>query len=142
MAVARTSVASLKKKLDAVFSQYIRYRDGEIRNGEWWCPCITCGIWKPLKSMQNGHFVSRSSTVLRYDEENCNSQCPSCNVFRHGDLYVYGLKIDQKYGDGTAAKLHRLGKQTHKFTIPELEALIADYSQQVRDFQDAHAGVI
>lgn len=76
--------------------------------------------------MQNGHFVSRRVNVLRYDEENCNAQCMGCNVMKHGDLYEYAKKLDDKYGDGTAEKLHAQRLTTHKLTIDELEQIIHD----------------
>lgn len=118
------SVSVLKKKADSVFSLYIRQRDAEWVNGEWQCTCITCGVMKPLKQMQNGHFVSRRCTSLRYDEQNCNAQCYQCNVMEHGMQYQYALALDDKYGEGTADRLFRQRFQSHKLTISELEDII------------------
>lgn len=74
--------------------------------------------------MQNGHFVKRSVSLLRYDDENCNMQCPACNVWKYGELYTYGKELDLKYGDGTADRLHAQRFTTHKFTIQELQDII------------------
>lgn len=120
----KLGVAQLKRKADKVWSEYIRLRDSFEQNGDRVAACITCGTVKPIKEMQNGHFVSRKSSSLRYDEQNCNTQCSACNVFRYGELYQYGLELDRKYGDGTANRLHDRRFETHKWTIPELEGII------------------
>ena len=129
--MVKKGVAWLKKKADAEFSKYIRHRDGEKRLDGWYSKCITCGAWKPLVAMQNGHFVSRKASVLRYDEENCNAQCVADNMFKQGDQYQYAIELDKKYGDGTAVKLHAQRMDTHKWTTDELEQIIKDAKEQV-----------
>lgn len=115
-------VAKLKKDADKWFSLYIRQRDSENGLAE----CITCGVNKPIKEMQNGHFVSRRASKLRYDEFNCNAQCPGCNLFKQGEQYIYGKNIDLKYGAGTAEGLMNRRHETHKWKIDELEEIIKD----------------
>ena len=82
--------------------------------------------------MQNGHFVSRRVSLLRYDEENCNAQCVGCNMFKHGDLFTYAQNLDLKYGDGTAKKLHYQRFTTHKFTADELNQVIHDAKVSIK----------
>lgn len=122
-------VASLKKKADKYFSQYVRMRDSDI-NGIG--SCISCDTKKHWKSLQAGHFVSRSASPLRYDEENVNAQCVGCNMFKQGNQYAYGLALDEKYGDGTAQKLHAQRMNSKKWTIPELEEIISDAKEQIK----------
>jgi hypothetical protein len=129
-------LTKLKKRADTIYSKYVRYRDGEVRNGEWQTQCITCQEWKPLKQMQNGHFVSRGKNILRYDDLNCNGQCYTCNVIKHGDLYEYAKQLDLKYGDGTAERLHSMRTQTKKLTISELEQIIADAQEYIKELEE------
>lgn len=136
--MGQATVSSLKKKADAIFSKYIRYRDGEQRTDGWWTECITCGTWKPSSQMQAGHFVSRKVNSLRYTEINVNGQCYSCNVMRYGEQFQYAKNLDLKYGDNTANELHRRRFETHKFTIPELEVIIEEYKQLVKEIEDAN----
>lgn len=124
-----SNIRTLKKKLDTVYSQYIRLRDSE----DGIATCITCGDQKPWKLMQCGHFIRRSINHLRYNETNCNVQCMRCNVILHGNLYIYSLKLDQRYGEGTAARLLEESQQFHKFTISELESMIETYKEKVGD---------
>lgn len=127
------NVAQLKKKADQVFSKYIRYRDGKQVSGEWVTQCITCSVVKPVPQMQAGHFVSRACNLLRYDEENVNSQCVSCNMFKGGEQYQYAKNIDLKYGDGTAEKLHNQRHIAHKLTVSELEQIISDATNYLKE---------
>ena len=71
--------SKLVKKLDAVFSQYIRLKDAdEFGNAT----CFTCGKVDHWKKLQNGHFQSRKHYATRWDEMNCQVQCVSgCNMY-------------------------------------------------------------
>jgi hypothetical protein len=123
-------LTKLKAKADKVFSQYVRIRDSG-RDG--FAHCITCDKRAHWKELQNGHFVSRACNLLRYDDENCNAQCSGCNLFKSGDLYQYAIKLDMKYGDGTAEKLHAQRRVSHKLTIGELEQIIKDAQEYINE---------
>lgn len=128
----KTSVAKLKKLADKHWSIYIRMRDSD-KYGI--CECISCSVRKPYKEMQNGHFVSRSSSSLRFDDENCNGQCVSCNMFKQGNQYAYAKALDLKYGDGTADRLHDRRFETHKFSIGELEDIISEAKANIKEME-------
>lgn len=126
--VKKESVSKLKKKADALFSHYVRLRDADRYGvGE----CITCGVRKPWQELQAGHFIKRSVSLLRYDDENVNSQCYQCNVLKYGEQYRYAKELDLKYGDGTADRLHAQRNTTHKFTIVELKGLIEEAKKNI-----------
>jgi hypothetical protein len=116
--------SKLVKKLDAIFSQYIRLKDAdEFGNAT----CFTCGKIDHWKKLQNGHFQSRKHYSTRWDETNCQVQCAGCNVFRYGEQYIFSNRLDQKYGDGTARRLHIKAKEIIKYHTFELEDLILKY---------------
>ena len=62
--------------------------------------------------------------------------CPSCNVFKHGEQYLYSKALDFKYGDGTAEELMNRRFETHKFTITELEEIIHDAKEQIKFYEN------
>lgn len=124
----RPGVALLKRKADSLFSTYIRLRDAD-KDGK--ATCITCGVKKYWKDMQAGHFVKRSVSQLRYDEENVNAQCMQCNIWKYGEQYAYAQALDLKYGEGTAEKLHQMRFSTHKFTTEELLQIIHDAKEYI-----------
>lgn len=119
--------SKLIKKLDAIFSIYIR-RKNAINDI---AICFTCGKQDNYKRLQNGHFQSRKHYSTRWDEINCQTQCAGCNVFRYGEQFVFGNKLDKKYGPGTADRLHKKSKQITKFTDFEIQDLINKYQSFV-----------
>ena len=68
----------------------------------------------------------------RWEEENVNAQCQSCNRFKSGKQYEHGLAIDRKYGAGTATKLVIKGKGVCNWTAPEIEKMITYYRSEVK----------
>lgn len=81
--------AQLKKDLDAVFSLYIRHKyekDGLV-------PCYTCSVRKPVKQIQNGHWIPRNNLATRFSEENCRPQCVGCNMFQKGKPDVFAVNL-------------------------------------------------
>lgn len=122
MARSRTlTVRQLKKKLDRAFSIFIRKRDNGI--------CFTCGVKKPWKEMQNGHYISRNHNSLRYDERNCHCQCMACNVFKHGEMDVYALRLQEKYGEDILKELSIKKQEVKQFTPSEICTLLDKYEQ-------------
>ena len=118
------------KRLDTVFSEYIRLRNAD-NNGN--VTCFTCGkvdYWKG-KGMQCGHFQSRKHYSTRWDETNCQVQCSACNVFRYGEQYKFALNLDKEFGIGTAEELLIKANEVVKISTKELESLITYYKNQI-----------
>ena len=115
--------SKIVKKLDTVFSQYIRQKNAvnEIAT------CFTCGKQDYWKKLQNGHFQSRRHYSTRWDETNCQVQCAGCNVFKYGEQFIFGKKLDEKYGEGTAEELYIKAKKIVKLSNYELIDLINRY---------------
>ena len=123
--------SKLVKKLDSVFSQYIRLKDAdEFGNAT----CFTCGKVDHWKKLQNGHFQSRKHYSTRWLELNCQVQCAGCNVFRYGEQFLFSKNLDIKYGDGTAEELYIKAKETIKLADFEIEEMILKYKDLVDSF--------
>jgi len=123
----KISRSKLIKKLDSVFSQYIRLKASNNGIAE----CFTCNKKDHWKKLQNGHFQSRKHYSTRWDEINCQVQCAGCNVFRSGEQYKFSVNLDAKYGEGTARRLHIKSKKTVKFANFEIEDMIKKYKKFV-----------
>ncbi len=127
------SISKLKKELDKWFSLYIRLRDA---NDYGLVQCFTCGCIKQYnKGMQCGHFQSRSHLATRFDEQNCQAQCVSCNMFKQGEQYKFSLQLDGKYGEGTAEELMFLAKSSLKITRAEYKEKISYYKNAVNNLK-------
>ena len=125
----KVSRKNLVKRLDNIFSQYIRLRNA---NAQGIAECYTCGKKDHWKKLQCGHFMSRKSYSTRWDEMNCNVQCVKCNMFEQGMSYVFGLNLNKDFGDGTAEGLLHKSKQIVKLQNYELEGLITKYTALVK----------
>lgn len=117
--------SKLVKKLDVVFSQYIRLSNAD-NNG--YCTCVTCNKKFHWKEIQAGHFMSRKHYSIRWDERNVKPQCVACNVYRAGEQYKYSLYL----GNNLSKTLLEESRELRKFTNIELEEMIADYGERVK----------
>lgn len=125
-----TTISKLKKKLDVLFSQYIRRRNADHLGR---VKCFTCGIEKHWKEQQAGHFQSRSHHSTRWDEVNVQVQCVKCNMYRQGEQYKFGMYLDQRFGDGTAEELEYRAKTIVKLNRVDYEEAIERYKQKIRE---------
>ena len=89
--------------------------------------CVTCGTVKEVKQLQCGHFMSRKHYATRWDEDNCQVQCYTCNVMRYGEQYKFGLYLNATYNKDKAEELLIQSKQTLKLSDFELEEMIEKY---------------
>jgi len=122
----------LVDKLDKVFSIYIRrrYADNDIAE------CFTCGKQDHWKKLQNGHFQSRRHYATRWHELNCQTQCPSCNVFRYGEQFKFARNLDNTYYEGLADELHIEANKTVKLDNTDLEMLIEKYEMLIKQLEN------
>jgi hypothetical protein len=119
----------LIKKLDIIFSQYIRrrYAVNDISQ------CFTCGVKNEYKKQQAGHFASRRHYSTRWDEFNVQVQCYSCNICNQGMQFEFGKKLCLKYGDNFAEDLMIKSKKVVKFTESDILQLINYYTEKVNN---------
>ena len=113
------------KKLDAVFSEYIRLRDCD-KKGIVTCPlCWTRIFWKYA---QNMHYVKRWRLKYRFSEKNCHAGCMRCNVILNWNYTVYTFYMQKKYWyDFT--EFVWFDNAPFTITTPQLEALLYKYTQ-------------
>lgn len=121
--------SKLVKKLDVVFSQYIRLSNADKRG---YCKCVTCGKEAHWKNggIQAGHFMSRRHYSTRWDERNVKPQCVKCNVYSQGQGYLYSLYLGEKL----SKELYDKSQLITKFTSDELQDMIDSYTAKVKKF--------
>lgn len=119
----KPSRKTLVKKLDTVFSEYIRRRYAKNDIAE----CVTCGKKDHWKKLQAGHFMSRKHYSTRWDERNVEVQCNACNVFRYGEQYKFSIYLGKELSDELYLKSH----QTVKFSNVDLQEMIDVYKEKL-----------
>ena len=120
----------LSKKLDVIFSKYIRWYYADA-NG--YVECYTCGVTKPVKEMQCGHFQSRRHYATRWHTDNCKPQCVKCNMFMQGNIWVYGNKLKAEIGDVKFNKLIQLSNSTVKYTQQDYLDMLEYYKKELNN---------
>ena len=121
-------ISKLKNELDKWYSLFIRLRSATKEGA---CQCFTCGKVAHYKKMQCGHFQSRRHHATRWDETNCQVQCLKCNMFEQGEQFKFGLRLDNKFGEGTAKELEFLSNQITKVSRVDYEEKISYYKELV-----------
>jgi hypothetical protein len=99
------------------FNAYIRERDRD--DG-----CICCG--RPVEDA--GHFKSQGAhSSVRFDEQNVNGQCVTCNQYKGGNLDVYKAKLIMKWGVVHYHRIEQDCRKSKKWTREELAFIINHY---------------
>jgi hypothetical protein len=119
--------SAIVKKLDKIFSVWIRSKDAD-HTGQ--VDCYTCGVSKDWKyEIDAGHFQSRGKYATRWHEDNVKPQCKRCNGFRGGEQYQFALRL----GTDLADELVYLSNQQARFTNEELLEKIKHYTNLVKN---------
>lgn len=135
-AKAGMSKSALVKKLDKIFSEYIRLRDTKFWNFEYG-RCISCGRILPWAKLQCGHYHSRIHMNTRFDERNCNAECISCNIYSADHLIGYRKNLIGKIGEKEVDMLDVRAHQSKSFSLFELQLLIKHYEEEVKKLRDS-----
>ena len=117
--------SKLIKKLDVVFSQYIRLSNADSKG---MCTCVTCTKQFHWKNIQAGHFMSRKHYSTRWNENNVKPQCVGCNMFKSGEQYKYSLFL----GSELANDLYLKSKELVKFTSQDIQDMIDNYNSKLK----------
>ena len=126
----KPSRSKLVKKLDTIFSQYIRLREADNKG---FVTCFTCGKNSHYKTQQAGHFQSRRHYATRWDERNVQVQCVGCNMFKAGEQFLFAKALDDKYYAGISDELYITAQTIVKFSNLDIELLITKYQELVKD---------
>jgi hypothetical protein len=130
-APAKPTLGQLEKKLDKVFSEYVRRKDadegGTVR-------CVTCPKLMHWKESDCGHFVKRQHRSVRWDTRNVGTQCTRCNHFMGGVQDQFAQHIIAEHGVQVFDELLQLKHLTVKWTRIDLEEKINFYKAKIKDF--------
>lgn len=121
------TVSGYKKKLDKLFSEYIRRRNADV---EGFTSCYTCGVRKHYKELQCGHFCPRQYLALRYDETNCQTQCYACNMLYNGQPSAFAVRLKQDYGEDIVEKLEKRRQELTRYCPYELK--LEEYKEKIK----------
>ena len=110
--MAKSERKKLVARLDKVFSEYIRQRDGA---------CVICGKRDRLTA---GHLFTRTAYSTRWDVLNTHCQCTGCNLRHETDWVPFETRFKDKYGEEEFDKLYKKHHTTVKYSNGRLVELI------------------
>lgn len=122
------TISSLKKKLWTIFSEWVRRNEA---NYQGYCKCVTCGILRPWKEMQAGHFIAGRTNSILFDERGVHPQCARCNIFLYGNTIYYYEYMERNYGKKVIDELKKKKNTIKSFTRQELEQMIKEYREKI-----------
>jgi hypothetical protein len=114
----RTHQVKLAQK---AFNAFIRLRDGKT--------CISCKRDQEGKVIDAGHY--RTTKSLRFNEDNCHSQCRHCNSFLSGNLLGYKKGLTKKIGEARVTALEN-DNEPRKYTLEEIVEIKKKYQEKVK----------
>lgn len=123
----KSTQSKLVKKLDTVFSQWIRLSAGKR------IKCFTCPVVKDYKNMQCGHYISREVKGLRWNEDNCRPQCYGCNIMHSGRSVDFRENLVRDMGEARVKELEQMRFILFRPTEEYLTTLIALYEERLRE---------
>jgi hypothetical protein len=112
------------KDAQAVFNKYIRLRDAGL-------PCISCGRHHQGQYHAGHYLTVGACPELRFNELNAHKQCAPCNNHLSGNLVNYRKSLIDKIGLDKVEWLEG-PHEPLKITIPEIQALIAEYKEKIK----------
>jgi|18_taG_2_1085343.scaffolds.fasta_scaffold02326_4 hypothetical protein len=126
----KDSIPKLIKKLDQVFSRWVRCSAADDCGQ---VACVTCGHQNHWKKMQAGHFIPRQIKSTRWEEWNVRPQCYACNMFYGGRPQDYRDKLIEELGEEEVQRLSALRHQIVKLDRFELQSMIDDYTSRLKN---------
>jgi len=125
--IKHISLKALHKKAWALKSEYIRRSEKGI--------CFTCGVHKPWKEQQAGHYIH--GDCMDFVELNIHCQCVRCNKWLSGNEGKYAERLILEYGLDAVLGLREIERErkakTYKYTIFELENEILKYKTLLQE---------
>ncbi len=123
------SLSDIEKDTWSLFSLAVRLRDAD-QDG--YCKCITSGarLFYYKNGIEAGHFVPSTRFSTKFNWKNVNAQSHTDNCFLMGNIPVYEVAIDVKWGKGTAEGLKSI--RTTRKTREYLESICGEAASIIK----------
>lgn len=126
------SIPVLTKKLDAVFSRWVRWSAADSRG---MVKCVTCDHIGHAKTLQAGHWIPRQHKICRWSPWNVHAQCYACNMHYGGRPQEYREWLVAIHGEETVKRLAMMRHKVKQWTREELKEMIEDYGQKLQEVE-------
>lgn len=128
-------VETIDEKLDEVFSKYTRMRFADWKG---WVHCFTCTWYGHWKECDAGHFISRGSFSVRWDDDNARPQCTACNRAKDGQHDIFEEELLWTIGDERVEKLKKRGQQNRLMDDEAKKTRLIHMEAMVKALEKGH----
>lgn len=127
----KVTLPKLKKQALDLFTQLIKLehqRDGKMK-------CFTCN--KPLQpntsDCQLGHFLPRGVYPgLTFNRDNVRLQCMRCNVWLHGNIIEFRIRLVNEIGEQGVLELESFRHDSYKLTRSDYLEMIQEFKEEIK----------
>ena len=126
------TLAQLSQDAAKLMQRIVRIKASIYADEGGYINCVSCGKNDHWSNMQGGHFISRTSTRWRYDERNIHPQCPSCNLYKSGNLIPYTLYMEEMYGTDFVTEMIRSRSKPTKMVRDNIMKDIAELRGELK----------
>jgi hypothetical protein len=127
-----------KDAWDKGFSPFIRLRDALRTTGTLEdLICITCDARTPYRGSQASHFIEGRGNAVLFDEELVNGSCFACNIWKHGNMTQYTLRMIDLHGREWVDEKQQLRHVTKKYTVADYQEIERYYKERVKELLNA-----
>lgn len=123
------TIPKLKAKAATLLQKLVRMKAAKP---DGLCKCVTCGREDHWKTMDGGHFISRTYSYHVLREENVHPQCKRCNRFFTGCHDDYRRYMVDMYGEEFVEWLSDTKRNIVKWTRADLMASIQELQHNIK----------
>lgn len=128
--ITKKTVPQLQNTLWPLFALYIKQThsaDGE------YVQCFTCDKTLRIgdRSCHAGHFIPRTYSPTKYEEDNVKPQCHVCNEYHSGRPVEFRRRLIEFHGEERVVELERLSTEPWKWDRLDLIAKIGYYKNEL-----------
>jgi len=136
MAKKTKTIARLLDDAAVLLQKIVRLKASD-KNGI--CVCSSCGKKGHYKKMHGGHFIPRGKTATKIVEENIHPLCIDCNKYHAEEAKIgYTFYMEDMYGKDFTRELHRQSRQIKKYKRKELEGIIKEFREQIKELEERY----
>lgn len=127
--LAKKTIPQLQNTLWPLFAAYIKLLHP--------ARCYTCDKAISGRDCQAGHWIPRTYSPVKYDENNVRPQCSHCNEFHAGRPVEFERRLRLEIGDEAVEDLKRRSTDPWKWSRGDLIEQIEYYREQVKEMEAA-----
>ena len=134
----KKTLAKLVDEVAVLLQKLVRLKAAD---SEGYLTCITCGVVKHWKNADGAHYISRTYTATKIEEENIHPSCKRCNLL--DDVFVrdaYTKHMIGMYGKEFVDDMKVRARKVFNHDRVTLEELKKEYRKQIKELEHEKGG--